>query len=162
VATQKVQVRTDPRGASTADGVRARAAINVRARDVSRAYYDAVTAIEDIDSTLASMRTAANRSPAVDSAIAEIATIVTTLRQRARGNSITSGIGRLFDLTAAIESSSLPPTEMQQRSIEASVTEFADIVAKVNDVLANKMPALRIKMGQPPSSAVTAIRPPSR
>jgi len=68
-----------------------------------------------------------------------------TLRQRARGNSITSGIGRLFDLTAAIESSSLPPTEMQQRSIEASVTEFADIVAKVNDVVANKMPALRIR-----------------
>lgn len=91
-----------------------------------------------------------------------VATIVTTLRQRARGNSITSGIGRLFDLTAAIEPSSLPPTEMQQRSIEASITEFADIVAKFNDVVANKMPALRIKMGQPPSPAVTAIRPPSR
>jgi hypothetical protein len=91
-----------------------------------------------------------------------VATIATTLRQRARGNSITSGIGRLFDLTAAIESSSLPPTEMQQRSIEASVAEFADIVAKVNDVVANKMPALRMKMGQPQTPAVTAIRPPSR
>jgi hypothetical protein len=138
-----------------------RAAINLRARDVSRAYYDAVTAIDGIDSTLASMRATANRSPAADSAIADVATIVTTLRQRARGNSITSGIGRLFDLTAAIESSSLAPTEMQQRSIEASVAEFADIVAKVNDVVA-KMPALRIRTGQPPSSAVTAIRPPLR
>ena len=162
VLTQKVQVRADPRGAGTADGHRARVAINLRARDVSRAYADAVTALDVVDSTLASMRTTPGRTPAVDSAIAEVATIATTLRQRARGNSITSGIGRLFDLTAAIESSSLPPTEMQQRSIDASVAEFADIVAKVNEVLTNKMPALRIRMGQPPIPAVTAIRPPTR
>jgi len=162
VLTQKVQVRADPRGAGTADGHRARVAINLRARDVSRAYADAVTALDVVDSTLASMRTTPGRTSAVDSAIAEVATIATTLRQRARGNSITSGIGRLFDLTAAIESSSLPPTEMQQRSIDASVAEFADIVAKVNEVLTNKMPALRIRMGQPPIPAVTAIRPPTR
>jgi hypothetical protein len=158
--TQKVQVRTDPRGARTADALHARGAINLRARDVSRSYYEAVTAINAVDSTLGSMRAIASQHPGADSAIAEVATILTTLRQRARGNSITSGIGRLFDLTAAIESSSLPPTEMQQRSIEASVAEFADIVAKVNEVLANKMPALRIRMGEPPTPVVSAIRPP--
>lgn len=157
--TQKVQVRADPRGAGNADALRARVAINLRARDVSRAYFEAVTAIDAVDSTLGSMRTTASRPPGADSAIAELAAIVNTLRQRARGNSITSGIGRLFDLTAAIESSSLAPTEMQQRSIDASVAEFADIVAKVNDVLSNKMPALRIRMGQPPSPATTALRP---
>jgi hypothetical protein len=56
---------------------------------------------------------------------------------------------------AVVKPGSLPPTEMQQRTIEAAVSEFADIVAKVNDVVANKMPALRAKMRQPPSPAVT-------
>ena len=157
--TQKVQVRADPRGLSTPDGLRARVAINRRASDVSRTYRDAMTAIDALDSTLAAMRGTASGHPGADTAIAEVATIVTTLRQRARGNIITSGIGRLFDLTAAIESSSLPPTEMQQRSIEASVAEFREIVAKLNDVLANKMPALRMKMGQPTAPAA-AIRAP--
>ena len=156
-----MQVRADPRGAGTADGLRARVAINLRARDVSRAYYDAVTAIDvrRLDAGL----DADDREPASGCRQCDRrgGDNCHTLRQRARGNSITSGIGRLFDLTAAIESSSLPPTEMQQRSIEASVAEFAEIVAKVNDVVANKMPALRIKMGQPPTPAVAAIRPPS-
>ena len=80
-----------------------------------------------LDSTIAA-------SGRTDSATKEISSALNTLKQRSRGNSIVSGIGRLFDLTAAIESSSLPPTEMQQRSIEASVTEFSDIVAKLNDI----------------------------
>ena len=42
--------------------LRARVAINLRARDVSRAYYDAVTAIDAVDSTLGSMRD--DREPA--------------------------------------------------------------------------------------------------
>ncbi|HEV8496855.1 MAG TPA: hypothetical protein VGQ56_08345, partial [Gemmatimonadaceae bacterium] len=111
--TQKVQVRNDPRGASTPAGLRDRAAINLRARDISRTYYDVVTALNAIDGVLSE----AKEQLSSDSAAKSLSTEITTLRQRARGNSITSGIGRLFDLTAAIESSSMPPTDAQQRSL---------------------------------------------
>jgi hypothetical protein len=158
--TEKVQVRADPRGAGTPDGHRARAAINLRARDISRAYYDAMNAIEDCDSVVTLLKASVGEKTHADTLVAEITTTLNTLRQRARGNSIVSGIGRLFDLTAAIESSSLPPTEMQQRSLDASVAEFTDIVAKVNDVLAKKLPALRAAVGQPALPIATTIKPP--
>ena len=160
VLTQKAVVRADPRGASTTVGQRARLAINARARDISRVYYDAVTTMDAIDSIIAASRPTAGEHAGADTAITQLTTGVATLRQRARGNSITSGIGRLFDLTAAIESSSLPPTEMQQRSLAASVTEFADIVAKLNELVTTKLPELRVKIGQPGSVAVQPVKPP--
>jgi hypothetical protein len=130
----KVQVRADSRGAGTPEGQRARLAINRRAREIDRAYFDVMNTIAVLDSTVASLKSSAPEKTHPDTLATEIATTLTTLRQRARGNSIVSGIGRLFDLTAAVESSSLPPTEMQERSLEASATDFADIVAKVNDI----------------------------
>ena len=158
--TEGVEVRADARGAGTAEGHRARAAINLRARDISRVYFEAVNAIEAADSVVASMKPSVGERTHADTLVTEITTTLNTLRQRARGNSIVSGIGRLFDLTAAIESSSLPPTEMQQRSLDASVAEFTDIVAKLNDVLASKLPALAAAVGQPALPAATPIKPP--
>ena len=141
----RVDVRADSRGAGTPESQRARLVINRRARDVARVYLDVMNTIAVLDSTIAA-------SGRTDSATKEISSALNTLKQRSRGNSIVSGIGRLFDLTAAIESSSLPPTEMQQRSIEASVTEFSDIVAKLNDIQRRLSAA-----GQP---AAAPVKPP--
>ena len=151
---QTVQVRSDARGASTPAGLRDRAAINRRARDISRVYYDAATAMDAIDAELASIG-----APA-DSTIKSISAEVATLRRRAHGNSITSGIGRLFDLTAAIESSSMAPTEAQHRSLAASVVEFTDIAAKVNDIVTNRLPAVRAKAGHTGGTAIATVQPP--
>ncbi len=158
--TQKVDVRADPRGAGTREALRARTAINAKARDISRVYYEGTVAMDTIAAELAGMRAATKCQADADSAIAALSRQVMTLRQRARGNSITSGIGRLFDLTAAIESSSLAPTDAQQRSLEASIKEFTEIVVAVNDILAAKLPALRARLGQPPRPASASIQPP--
>ncbi|MEP6492464.1 MAG: hypothetical protein ABJF01_07295 [bacterium] len=145
---QQVQVRADPRGAGTPQGLRTRIAINTKARDISRVFFETATTMAGVDSELVALRPAASRHPAADSSIAELSRQVTTLRQRARGNSITSGLGRVFDLTAAIESSSLPPTDAQERTITAAVAEFDDIAAKVRDVM-NKLPAIRAAVSAP-------------
>lgn len=139
--SEKVTVRSDPRGASTPDGQRVRAALNLRARDLSRVYYDVVTALDAIDAQLAGP--GAGGGPPRDSAAKAIASETRTLRARAHGNSIVSGIGRLFDLVAAVESSSMPPTDMQRRSLAASVAEFTEIVAKVNDIITKRLPPIR-------------------
>jgi photosystem II stability/assembly factor-like uncharacterized protein len=152
---QTVQVRSDPRGASTPEGLRDRAAINVRARDISRVYFDAVAAMDAVDAELAS----AGASP--DSTTSAISAQLNALRQRAHGNSITSGIGRLFDLTAAIESSSMPPTDAQHRILTASVAEFTEITAKVNDIISNQLPALRAKAGRTNAPTIATVQPPA-
>jgi photosystem II stability/assembly factor-like uncharacterized protein len=152
---ETVQIRSDRRGASTLTGLEDRAAINLKARDVSRVYFDVVTAMDAIDAELASA------GAATDSTTKDIAAQITALRQRAHGNSITSGIGRLFDLTAAIESSSMSPTDAQHRSLAASVAEFTEITAKVNDVITNQLPALRTKTGRTNASAIPTVQPPT-
>jgi hypothetical protein len=156
---QSVDITADPRGASTPEGQRVRAAINLKARDISRAYYDAITTMDAIDAEVARLRPLAKDRPDADSALTSFSRTVTQLRQRARGNSIVSGIGRLFDLTAAIESSSMPPTEAQRRSIDASVAEFTDIVAKVNDAVTKTLPEVQTKLGQP-ATRFPSVRPP--
>jgi photosystem II stability/assembly factor-like uncharacterized protein len=160
-ATQKVTVRADPRGAGTPEALRARVAINTRARDISRVYYDVTLAMDTIDAELAAIRTAVKGQASADSAVTDVARQVTQLRQRARGNSITSGIGRLFDLTAAIESSSLAPTDAQQRTMEAATREFSEIAAAVNDIIGKTLPALSTKIGRTAPISIPPIRPPS-
>jgi hypothetical protein len=157
--TEKVVVRADPRGAGTPEGLRARIAMNRRARDISRVYYDAMTAMDSIDAELAAVRAVLKR-PEADSAAATIGRQLTALRQKARGNSISSGIGRLFDLTAAIESSSLPPTEAQQRSLDASTQEFTEIAKGVNDILRETLPALSSPAGRS-LAPIALVSPPS-
>jgi photosystem II stability/assembly factor-like uncharacterized protein len=154
--TEKVQVRNDSRGASTPAGLNERIRVNERARDISRTYFDVVTTLDTIDVIL----TEAKDLLPSDSAAKSLSTKITALRQRARGNSITSGIGRVFDLTAAIESSSMPPTEAQQRSVTASVVEFTEIAAKVNDIISNQLPALSAKAGRTDAHAIARVRPP--
>jgi photosystem II stability/assembly factor-like uncharacterized protein len=151
---EKVIVRDDPRGVTTAEARREKAAMNRRARDVSRTYYDAIAAMDTINAELSALG-----APA-DSGVKALSGQVATLRQRARGNSIVSGIGRLFDLTAAIESSSLPPTEMQHRSLAASIAEFTEIATKLNDLIAQLLPALRARLGNPIATTLRPIAPP--
>ena len=115
--------------------------------------------MDAIDAEVARLRPLAKDRPDADSALTSFSRTVTQLRQRARGNSIVSGIGRLFDLTAAIESSSMPPTEAQRRSIDASVAEFTDIVAKVNDAVTKTLPEVQTKLGQP-ATRFPSVRPP--
>jgi len=157
--TQSVEIRADSRGASPPDRQRVRAAINLRARDISRAYHDVVAAMDSIDAAVTRLRPIAKDRPDADSAVTALSRTVAQLRQRARGNSIVSGIGRLFDLTAAIESSSMPPTDAQRRSIDASAAEFTDIVGKVNDVLAKTLPEAQTKLGQP-QTRYPSVKPP--
>jgi photosystem II stability/assembly factor-like uncharacterized protein len=157
--TQKVDVRSDPRGAGTADALRARVAINDRARDISRVYHDAMTTMDSIDAELTAIRAAVKTAEA-DSAAAEISRQIMAVRQKARGNSIVSGIGRLFDVTAAIESSSLAPTDAQQRSIDAATREFTEVTVSVNEILATKLPALRARFGQAARVTLPPVAPP--
>src|SRR5205085_11529491 len=119
---------------------RTRASINLRARDISRAYPDIISAIDTADAELTTLRPLAAGRAGADSAVTAVATRIATIRQRARGNSIVSGIGRVFDLTAAIESSSMPPTDAQRRSIDAAVAEYTELTTMVNGLLTDMLP----------------------
>jgi photosystem II stability/assembly factor-like uncharacterized protein len=150
----KVQIRSDTRGAHTAAGDRARDAINLHAREISRVYFDAWNAIAAVSEALSVP------PMSTDSAAKATLAQLNTLRARARGNSILSGIGRVFDLTAALESSSMPPTDAQQRSISASMAEFTELTKTLNDIITKQLPALRTRLNVPAPTTIVPIVPP--
>ena len=146
---------SDTRGVATRDGLRARLAINDKARDLSRVYFEVQRALAAVSTELD-----AARGKNADALVDSVALQAATLMARARGNSIVSGIGRVFDLTAAIESSSLPPTDAQERTLQAAVAEFVDIATKVNELVSARMPAVRAATGMAAPSGVLRVTPP--
>ena len=159
--TRPVEVSWDPRGAGTTDGLRARFAINTQGRELARVFYETSRAIEAFTAELDRLRTiAAGRTDsAADSTISELMTRLTQIRTRLAVG-MGSFPGNLFDLLAAVESSSLPPTEMQQRLITSIVDNSLNVVNGINDVITNRMPALRARLGQPAATTVSPVRPP--
>ena len=68
--------------------------------------------------------------------------------------------GNLFDLLASVESSSLPPTEAQERLMTAIMTNSIAVASDANDILTVKMPAVRARLGQRAPAAIARIEPP--
>jgi photosystem II stability/assembly factor-like uncharacterized protein len=159
--TQPVEVRWDPRGASTPEGLAARTAINAQGRELARAFYETTRAIEAFNSELERLSTISRERPAAgaDSTIADLTARLTQIRQRSTAG-MGSLPGNLFDLLAAVESSSLPPTDAQQQLITTIVDNSVNVVSQINDVITNRMPGLRARLGQPPSLAVRPVGPP--
>jgi hypothetical protein len=160
-STQPLEVRWDTRGASSPEGLRARFAINAQGRELSRVYYETVRALEAFTAELVKLtELSKSRSEAgADSTITDITARLTRLRTRAAVG-MGSFPGNLFDLLAAVESSSLPPTAAQERLIESIVANSMTVTTEINDVITVRMPALRARLGQPQASSVNPIRPP--
>jgi hypothetical protein len=55
----------------------------------------------------------------------------------------------------------MPPTDAQHRILTASVAEFTEITAKVNDIISNQLPALRAKAGRTNAPTIATVQPPA-
>ncbi len=150
---ETVDVVWDPRGANTPESLRQRFAINTRARDVSRVYYELTKAFERLAIEVARMDTASKSRPqaGADSLVSDLRTRLTQIRTRAAAG-VSSFPGGLFDLLAAVESSSLPPTESQHRLMESIVAGSISVAKEVNEILTVRLPAVRAKLGLKPST----------
>ena len=159
--TQPVTIRWDPRGASTPEALRARFAMNTQGRELSRVYYETIRAIEAFTAELPRLSEIAKQrqDAGADSVIADITTRLTQLRTRV-ASGMGSGPGNLFDLLAAVESSSLPPTQAQERMMTAILANSTTVAGDISEIITVRMPALRARLGQPPAATVTAVRPP--
>ncbi len=159
--TQKVDVRWDPRGASTPEGLKARFAMNTKGREISRVYYQTSRAIIALRAEVARLDSLSrSRSEVgVDSMITDITTRLTQLGTRARMG-LGSLPGQLFDLLASVESSSLPPTEAQERLMTSITSNSTNVANEISDVMATRMPALRARLGQRPLTPMSRVEPP--
>jgi hypothetical protein len=158
--TQTVEVRTDRRGAGTPDAMRARIAINAKGREISRAFFETAVAVHALKAQLARLDTASKGDPGGgDSLVTDMANRLTQIRARA-GVVVGSFPGQLFDLLAAVESSSLPPTDAQERLIATLITNGTTAVNEINAIIATGMPALHARLGQRPATTIDAVKPP--
>ena len=158
--TQTVEVRQDTRGAGTPDAMQARIAMNAKGREISRAFFETAVAVHALRAQLARLDTASRgRSGRGDSLVTDMANRLTQIRARA-GVVVGSFPGQLFDLLAAVESSSLPPTDAQERLIATLIANATTAVSEINAIIATGMPALHARLGQRSTTTIDAVRPP--
>ena len=157
---QPMAVRWDPRGPSTPEALRARFELNVRGRDVAATY---ALISRTLDSLAAELDRAASagtrrRTSATDSTIAALRTQLGQLRTRAAAG-VRAFPGGIFDLLAAVEASSLPPTEPQRRLMDAIEQNSSQVVTAINQIITTNLPALRRALGQSTTSRLRPISP---
>lgn len=161
--TQKVQVRTDPRVASTPEGLRARMALGMRIGELNRAFTDGVKVVEQLvgefGRTKKLLENGAALPPGVDSTWKAAQVELDSLQVKFRPG-MGSPMTRAFDLLGASQASSLPPTDAQERTLGFLGAELAENVARLNDFVANRMPGLRAKLRDLNPASGAAVKPP--
>jgi photosystem II stability/assembly factor-like uncharacterized protein len=148
--SQPVEVRSDPRAATTPAALAARHAVSTRIAELSGIYSAAAKALAAIDAELgrlaASVKAMPNAPAGSDSLMAATARRVSELKPRF-SPAYGTPIGRAFDLLGALQSSSGPPTEASARILDASTTELRDAITKLNEIITTTMPAVRSRVG---------------
>lgn len=169
---QTVEVRTDPRTPTTADGLRARMDAGMRIGELNRAVTDGAKAIEPLDAELSRMRAVVRErngvSADVERLVRDASAALDSLKPRfgARVPGAGGGGGggnpmtRAFDLLGALEASSLAPTEAQQRTLQFLSAEVRSNVARLDDLISTQMPALRSRLGALAGAGVVPVKPP--
>jgi hypothetical protein len=158
-ATQKVQVRGDPRVTATPEALRARITAGIKIGELHRAFSDAAKAFERADGEVnrlrVAMKEARTANAAADSALRDLGVRLDSLRPRFRPQGFGSPMGRAFDLLGALEATSGAPTEAQQRTLDHLTIELRENIAQLNDLIATRLPDVRAKI----ASAVGTVEP---
>lgn len=163
--TQTVQVKSDPRVRTTPAALRARMVAGMRIGELNRAAADGAAAVKAVDTELAALRAVAAQSPSTARAAADSALHAATVKFDSIAANFRAGfgapIGRAFDLLGALEASSLPPTQAQQRTLEQVTAELTADVAALNDFVAVQLPALRARLGAVGAAHIAPVKPPA-
>ena len=161
--TQPLEVRWDPRSSDDPEWLQARVAIYAKAREIARAFYETSRALDALSQEVGSLGSASGERSDVgaDSVVVDLGKRLAQMRTKAAVG-LGSFPGGLFDLLPAIEFSSLPPTEAQERLVAAIVANATAVVGDVNAVISTEMPALRAMLGRPAPATIDPIRPPGQ
>jgi hypothetical protein len=158
--TQPLDVRADPRAATTPTALADRHAMSMRIAELSGIYSTGAKALSAVDAELgriaASVTAMPNAPAGADSVVANAARRVNELKPRF-SPSYGTPIGRAFDLLGALQSNSGAPTEASRRILAEATTDLRDAITKLNEIITTVMPAVRTRASAPGS--VTAPVP---
>jgi hypothetical protein len=144
--SRTVRVRSDAREVTTADGVRARWAMMMQVDSVSRVFADERKAFVLVDSEYTRLiKQLGGPTASVstsDSVVKSVTTAMLTLRSRFSAG-YSAPLGQAFDLLGGLESSSAAPTEAEQRTLDAVISDLRDAFAKLHELQTTGMPKLR-------------------
>ncbi len=148
--TQTVDVRANPRAATTATALSARNAMSGRIAELAGIYGAAAKAMAAIEAEVtrasAALKSMPNAQPRADSVVSGAAKLVAELKPRL-SPSYGTPVGRVFDLLGAIQSSSGAPTEAESRILDSATGELREAITKLNDLITTTMPRVRAAVG---------------
>jgi photosystem II stability/assembly factor-like uncharacterized protein len=140
---QSLQVRSDPRVATSPEALRARETMMTRIDSLTRTFAVERKSFMAVDSEYTRLAAALDKAPlATDSTVRAAASVIPVLRARF-GSSYPTPIGQAFDLLGGLESSSATPTEAEQRTLDTIISDLADAYAKLQTLISVQMPRLR-------------------
>jgi hypothetical protein len=82
------------------------------------------------------------RPPAADTLVKRVDSIVAVLRGRMSAG-YSAPLGQAFDLLGGLESSSMPPTDAERRTLDAAIADLRETFTKLDGFLATDLPRLR-------------------
>jgi photosystem II stability/assembly factor-like uncharacterized protein len=139
-----VRVRIDPRTLGTPEALRARWAMMLEIDSLSRVYRDErqrfVAADSEVKRIVATLDT--TRSPVANDIVKRVDSVVTVLRGRL-GPGYSAPMGQAFDLLGGLESSSMPPTEAERRTLDTVTADLRETFTKLDRFLASDLPEVR-------------------
>jgi len=149
-STQSIEVGSDPRVPSNAEALVARNDMSMRIAGLSATYSAAAKTFQALDAELTRLAASVKAMPSAptgaDSAVSDATRKLAELRPRL-SPSYGTPIGRAFDLLAALQSSSGPPTEAHGRVLDSATSDLREAITKLNEIITGVMPAVRSKVG---------------
>jgi hypothetical protein len=161
--TQPVRVLADSAAPGTPDARAARQQMLATIDSLSRAFSDGKRAYAALDTQLTLLRALAQGTPlapGADSLLQRLPRQLAALRP-GFGEAYETPIGTAFDVLGGLESSSLPPTEAERRTLAVVTAELRTTLTKLNDLITGDLATLRSALArQPLPPAVSPVHLP--
>lgn len=166
--SQTVQVRADPRAATSPESLRARHASGVAVNELLRAFDDAAKAVQAVDRDIEALNKliAGQPDPPAQArdAIAGLSKKLEPVKERFRPGGFGGPRFQITDLAGQLQASTAPPTEAQTRTLDRLTSSITEHIAQLNAVITGDLPAVhnQVRATGVAPSLVQAVRPPSR
>jgi photosystem II stability/assembly factor-like uncharacterized protein len=147
--SQLVHVRIDPRTVGTPEALRARWAMMLEIDSLSRVFRRErqrfVAADSEVKRLVPALGT--SRSGFTDNFVKRVDSLLAVLRARL-SPSYSAPLGQAFDLLGGLESSSMPPTEAERRTLDTAIADLRESFNMLDNFLAVDLQQLRGSCGR--------------
>src|SRR2546425_5710076 len=147
--TETVDVRVDPRAATSPDALQHRLTASRAVNELGRAYFDASAAVDAMDKQVQAINAGLKDKQGiadVTAAADDVSKKLNDVKEKFRSSFGTSLRFRIIDLLGQLQASTTAPTEAQLTALAQITDELTAAITRVNALMTNDLPGLEARM----------------